>query len=270
MYPRYSNKENDFELITKELVHAEPHLHGALECVYVLTGELEIGINENLFHMEEGDFAIVFPNTIHHYQVFGKGENIGQYLFCDPSLSGTFLPTLQNLLPENPVIKAKDLHEDVRYAFKSLTGDCGSKSVADVIHQSFVQIILSRTLPVMRLTDRPNANPQDLVFRIVSYIAEHFAEDISEASMAKDLYVSPYVLSRTFSGTFHMNFNKYLNTVRLNYVRVLLEDTDRSITDIYLEAGFNSQRTFNRVFRERYRMSPAEYRRQNRIPSKIQ
>ena len=34
----------------------------------------------------------------------------------------------------------------------------------------------------------------------------------------------------------------------------------KSITDICLDAGFDSQRTFNRVFRERYRMTPREYR----------
>ena len=34
-----------------------------------------------------------------------------------------------------------------------------------------------------------------------------------------------------------------------------------SITDIYLEAGFESQRTFNRAFRQRYGTTPSEYRK---------
>lgn len=261
MYPLYSNKVNDFELTVRESEHAGPHLHDSLECVYVTEGSIEIGIEENLFHMEEGDFAIVFPNTIHHYQVFGKGRNLSIFLICTPSLAGTFLPTLQNLRPVNPVIKAQNLHPDVKYALETLQGDCGSKSMEDVLHQSYLQIILARIIPIIKLEERPSSDQQDIVFRIVEYVAQHFTEDISEAQMAKDLYVSPYTLSRIFSGTFHMNFNRYLNMTRLNYVRVLLEDTDRSITDIYLEAGFNSQRTFNRAFRERYRMSPAEYRR---------
>ena len=78
--------------------------------------------------------------------------------------------------------------------------------------------------------------------------------------MAKDLGISKFTLSRVFSGTFHRNFNQYLNEQRLNYVCVHLECTDKSITDIWLDAGFDSQRTFNRVFRERYRMTPREYR----------
>ena len=40
-----------------------------------------------------------------------------------------------------------------------------------------------------------------------------------------------------------------------------LEYTDMSITDACLEAGFQSQRTFNRVFQEKYKMTPREYKK---------
>lgn len=82
--------------------------------------------------------------------------------------------------------------------------------------------------------------------------------------MANDLGYSPYTLSRVFSGTFHKNFNQYLNEVRLEYTCSLLLYTNQTITDVYMNAGFESQRTFNRVFSERFRMSPREYRHENR------
>ena len=78
--------------------------------------------------------------------------------------------------------------------------------------------------------------------------------------MAKDLGVSKYVLSRLFSKTFHRNFNQYLNDARLNYACHRLENTSDSITNICLDSGFESQRTFNRVFKERYKISPSDYR----------
>ena len=68
------------------------------------------------------------------------------------------------------------------------------------------------------------------------------------------------VLSRLFSKTFHRNFNKYLNDARLNYACQRLETTSDSITNIRLDSGFESQRTFNRVFKERYKISPSDYR----------
>ncbi|MBP3544223.1 MAG: helix-turn-helix transcriptional regulator, partial [Lachnospiraceae bacterium] len=56
------------------------------------------------------------------------------------------------------------------------------------------------------------------------------------------------------------NFSRYVNGVRLNYAASALENTSDSITTICLEAGFESQRTFNRVFKERYKLTPREYR----------
>ena len=40
----------------------------------------------------------------------------------------------------------------------------------------------------------------------------------------------------------------------------MLEYTDSSITDICLESGFQSQRTFNRAFQDRYKKTPSEYK----------
>lgn len=79
--------------------------------------------------------------------------------------------------------------------------------------------------------------------------------------MAKDLGVSKYVLSRVFSKTFHRNFNQYLNDARLGYAKQRLENISDPITTICLNSGFDSQRTFNRVFKEKYRLSPSDYRK---------
>ena len=62
-----------------------------------------------------------------------------------------------------------------------------------------------------------------------------------------------------------MNFNQYLNDLRLNQACIQLVHTDQTITDICLNAGFESQRTFNRVFKERFHVSPREFRAQNRV-----
>ena len=40
----------------------------------------------------------------------------------------------------------------------------------------------------------------------------------------------------------------------------ILQDSKETITNIALDCGFESQRTFNRVFREKYKMSPREFR----------
>lgn len=109
----------------------------------------------------------------------------------------------------------------------------------------------------------PAVGSNDMIYRTVAYIAGHFTEEITLSGMAKALGYSSCALSGVFSKTFHTNFNGYLNNVRLDYVCHLLRHTDQSITEAYENAGFSSQRTFNRVFQERFRMTPREYRRLN-------
>ena len=73
--------------------------------------------------MERGDFAIVFPDLIHHYQVFSKGENEVYQFYASLELSGPFMSLLQKKCPENPVIARAELHEEVKNALECLIKD---------------------------------------------------------------------------------------------------------------------------------------------------
>ena len=262
MYPLYSKEEKDFELYRRKARHIGPHLHASLEIVTVTEGSLELGVGTVLYHMTEGDLAIIFPNQIHHYQVFDAAGGRMEYLIAAPSLAGNFLPLLQSKVPECPVIPAKKVHPDIRYAFQTLTGRRKKGTYDDLLRESYIQIILARALPLLTLSGQGAGTPT-LVDQVVSYVAEHFTEEIALESMAKDLLINPFALSRVFSQAFHMNFNRYINLTRLEYSKYLLEETDKTITDICMESGFGSQRTFNRVFREEMHMTPAAFRKAN-------
>lgn len=267
MYPLYSKEDKDFELYKRKSKHIGPHLHASLELVYVLEGTLELGIGARLFHMNTSDLAVIFPNQIHHYQCFDETPGKVEYLLAAPSLSGSFLNTLQSRIPKNPVIPARKVHPDILYALQTLTGRRKKEVYDDILHEAYTQIILSRALPLLTLTEH-GPGEIDLVDRIVTYMAGHYTEEVTLTSMAKDLYVNPFALSRVFSQAFHMNFNRFLNLTRLEYCRYLLEETDKPVTDVCLEAGFGSQRTFNRAFREEYHMTPAQFRKQIQLTEK--
>ena len=100
------------------------------------------------------------------------------------------------------------------------------------------------------------------ISRVINNKGSLSGKTIAKVNKAmEDLGYSPYALSRVFSGTFHTNFNQYLNDLRLNLALNLLENSEESITELAMESGFASMRTFNRAFQERYRMSPREYRK---------
>ena len=68
----YENRTDGIVVEWKKTVHFPPHLHEAIEVVYVTNGNIALGVGMELYNMDEGDFAIVFPNVIHHYQVLTK------------------------------------------------------------------------------------------------------------------------------------------------------------------------------------------------------
>lgn len=245
-----------FEITSR---HFPPHIHQHIECLLLLSGTLELGIGQDFFHMEKGDFALVFPDLIHHYQVFEKGRRRSIFLLADPAYTGSEKLLASKKCPENPVIRAADLHPDIRYALRELLNEKDQENLTEV-RSILIQLILARTLPCYRMIDRETFGHPDLTFRTVEYIAGHFTEDLSLTDVAHELGVSPFALSRVFSGTFHTNFNRYVNKMRLDRAGELLRYSPHSITDICYESGFESQRTFNRAFKEYYRMSPSTYR----------
>lgn len=68
-----------------------------------------------------------------------------------------------------------------------------------------------------------------------------------------------------FSHLFHretgVTFTRYVQARRMSEAKVLLTDTDQSITDICFACGFNSLTHFNRVFRGGVGCSPSQFRR---------
>lgn len=265
MLPLYEETGESVEIHDQISRHFPPHLHHSIEFVFVTAGTLAIGIGQELFPMETGDFAVVFPNLIHHYQVFSGGENTACHIIASPDLCPLYREELDTLCAKPPVIAAAILHPDIPYAIDRLREHAATKKSATkerlLLDTAFVQILLACSLPALTLVPKAHVGSDDLIYQTVSYISEHFRDSVTLPSMAHDLGVSQFALSRVFSGTFHRNFNQYLNETRLDYAVSLLLHTDQSVTEAAMNAGFESQRTFNRVFLDRYHIPPREYRK---------
>ena len=253
-----NTQEDGVAIECKKPVHIPPHLHDAVEMIYVTSGTVELGVGQELYHMEQGDFAVVFPNVIHHYQVFGTGKNEGIYIYMEPAMLPFYYDDLQKFSPQYPIIEKKNLSNDIVNAIHALLDtECDNR----MLIQAYTQVILALVFSSMKMTEKEYVGGNDIIYKAVEYVAKNFREVLYLEKMAYDLGVSKYVLSRMFAKTFHCNFNQYINGVRLNYATAFLKNSHESITDICLDCGFESQRTFNRVFKEKYKMSPREYRK---------
>src|SRR5687768_6597293 len=87
-----------------------------------------------------------------------------------------------------------------------------------------------------------------------------YAEPLDVRTVAAVAHISEAHFSRTFRAVFGETPNRYLQRRRVERSLFLLRETDRSVTDVCLDVGFNSLGTFSRTFREIMGQSPSEYR----------
>ena len=113
MHLTYKNMKDEILAVMHQAKHEPPHLHHALELVWVKSGSLELGVGEELYHMQAGDVGILFPDLIHHYQVFSAGQNMAVFVNAPPFIVGAYEETLNQKAPKIPVLKASVIPEDV-------------------------------------------------------------------------------------------------------------------------------------------------------------
>ena len=99
MQLKYVDTKEEIIAINRKSKHIEPHLHNALEIVCVTSGSLELGVGQELYHMEKGDIGFVFPDVIHHYQALTPGVNKATYLIASPFTIAKFADIMQSMAP---------------------------------------------------------------------------------------------------------------------------------------------------------------------------
>ncbi|MFD6323821.1 helix-turn-helix domain-containing protein [Streptomyces sp. NPDC058442] len=89
-----------------------------------------------------------------------------------------------------------------------------------------------------------------------------YAQPLDVPALARIAHVSPAHFTRTFRATFGETPHRYLQRRRVERAMFLLRETDRSVTAIGFEVGFNSPGTFSRTFRDIVGRSPRTYRKE--------
>lgn len=266
MIPFYEKTDDNIRAFQTNGMSFPAHLHVQLELVYVLDNKVQMIIQDKEYTFSKGDFILVFPNTIHSYSSSFSTDTFDNSVLTVISgvmLTGEYLNTLMNYNLRKPYIRSSDLHEDVVFAMKALLKEI-NENRSLYVSKAYLQLILARTIPSLELVKKQSLDSYDLAHRIVNYISLKFREPLSLDILASELGISRYYLSRIFSNKLNTSFSDYINNVRVSYASTLILSTDISITQICNDAGFNSLRTFNRVFKDCFNMTPSEYRYKNK------
>jgi AraC family transcriptional regulator len=96
---------------------------------------------------------------------------------------------------------------------------------------------------------------------VAAYIEEHLAEQISVATLARLVRLSPFHFCRAFKQSFGLPPHRYHTGRRIQRGEVLLAKPKFSVTDIGFTVGYSETSAFSSVFRKTTGLSPTDYHR---------
>lgn len=264
----YQNRPERIRLFLSDNNRYAAHLHRQVELLVVLSGELELTVDHSrhLLHPDQG--ALIFPNQPHSLYtpqasrillcIFEADVCTGYCkLFQDKyPLCSSFLVSEMSVHAQTAVGGLLHLAQDFpgeKSPSPDMYGFCGG----------YLMLLLTDFFTRQPLEDKRTPEDLDLEQRLLIYLDTHFTEELSLEILSRSFGISRFRLSRIFSDRLHTSFSCYVNSRRLEYARNQLLYTHTPITQIALDAGFGSTRTFFREFRLLYHVSPGEYRRQH-------
>ena len=101
--------------------------------------------------------------------------------------------------------------------------------------------------------------------RVLKFLSEHVGQRVSLDDLARVAALSRFHLSRTFSDSVGISLRTYVRNLRLERAQQMLtRSPGASLTDVALDAGFYDLPHLDKAFRERYGVSPSEFRKARR------
>jgi len=262
MLPFFESRNSPITFYNGFIGRFPPHFHIEVELFYLMEGTAEIEISGNRKTLHAGDIAVIFPNEIHEY--IGNTHNRNAIIIFDPMTCTDFFSHFTNFSAVKPFIENRAQSGELKDAMTNLLSILSSDSdVPTVLIKGYLTILLYHIFNCISTERKSSVDNSDIAAQVINYISLHYLEQINLESVSVALGYSKYEISRVFSKKIGIHFNEYLNSRRAEHAVMLLSDTSNSITEIAFASGFESLRTFYRVFSNKYNISPMKYRMNN-------
>lgn len=259
MLSKYEHLQNTLTVYTNRVTANYPaRFHKDVEMIHVADGYLDIQIDSQSYHLEAGCTCIVFPNILHSI----TAQNCKKHLIMvSPALIPEFSSLLSQNKPVPPVLQPEQTPEILPLLFQRC-----SRLYATLGNQrllaTYIRSILMELLQQIQL--QPRSAEPELIQRIIDFILEHYAEDISLEHLAQATGYSKFHISHCLNDTFHCNFRTLVNNYRIDIAEDMLMHPDTRVTDVAYACGFQTQTSFNRAFLKHCGMTPSQYQKVNR------
>ena len=253
------------------------HWHDAFEFELVLSGELEYrlqaGATSQTAHLSAGEGLFVNAGTLHcAKQIQGEEAEIFFLILPGDFLKGQSLGTLYQdyVLPiatgSPGMFLSREREPALLDALRDFQ-DLASKEDASGLACTELLLRIWRLL-VQEASLYPGKRAEPLqearLRKMLRYIAEHYAEHVTVDDIAASAYISRSACFRIFRTLAKKSPLEYLLEVRLLHAAQLLLQTETPVSEIGSGVGFHDPSYFTKLFRERFGVSPRQYRHMRR------
>lgn len=239
--------------------HAFPaHVHDVVEIVCLRTGSMGMTIAGRQLLLLPGDVAIAFPSIPHSYDEVSP-DATGLSLIFTPDTIVEFHHAFRTMQPVQPILSAQEKAPEldaIIAGFQKVVGQDPSTS----LKLGYLHLFLSYMFTTLPLTQAKRTPHASLAYQVLQYVSEHFTEPLTLETTARALGISRIHLSHIFSQQLNINFRQYINILRIDRARQLLQDPSFSISQIAYLCGYGNQRTFHRAFLTQCGMPPNQFR----------
>ena len=246
----------------------ELHDHSAVEILLTLEGSVTYTVDDIVYQVRKGEVLIIPPDMQH---ALSMGEESSRYLFLFEPEGILSMRDIKTLTPyfhrpfhlrdgseahvriRELLLKLKDVYEKRELMWNTV---CYSYllRVYAILGQRYLNGVRNRIPDGGRIVE------SEVITASMTYINNHYKQDLSLEDVAEFAGFSRYYFSRSFKKQTGYSFKDYLCEKRLQVATDLLIRTDKSMKDVAAESGFGSVATFNRVFREKKGCTPTQFR----------
>ena len=259
------------------------HRHNYIEIMYVCQGTITHVINGGNVVMEAGDILLMNQYISHAVKTTGR-DDIGINLLVLPEFFETAIGMLDknNFLADFIVDLLRRKNRSSQYLHFKLAGNLQTSNLMEnliysLVHRQKNSTRINQTLMGLLFLyllenadalrhDAPN-NYEEIMSRSVQmYIDQHF-KTATLSEIAADMHFPVAHLSRFVRKMTGRTFKELLQERRFEVARSKLAETTLSISDIVAAVGYENSSYFFRRFRQKYGISPKEYRAAGKKPN---
>ena len=233
-----------------------PHFHNNIEIVFMLDGNWTTRCNGKNYTLTPGTVFIAPANSIHS-SIDHNQASTSLLLVVNPTRLMGLARQLDAKSPSSLVWqdpeKKSFIWEAIQYVYRNKNNMTQTDLLVHL--SSIISIILAE------ITLEDNLQEEKIGTQILKYCQQHYTDDITLSTLASALHISKSHISHTFSNIIGISFPQYINNLRLANAEYLLVNTKKSCSQVALESGFSSSRTFNIVFKQKHNIAPLAYRK---------